>query len=295
MSFIFGSGKYQIRGKVALVTGALGDIGRAISLRLASLGASLVLVDILPEDAGERFCDTARQGVDGLSVIYIKADLRNAVDIQRMLDEGMQAYQRIDILVNNAGLALYEKFYNQASGEAVRAVADVNMWAPIETCRLFVSSLKELGREGVVVNMCSIASILPAKGFEIYGATKAALVYFTKVNAYLAPQIRVTGVAPSFVDSNMFRETKKRSKLSLLNQNTVVPLDVVADAVVRQIESRSSGGQTVMQIGRWKALPMWHLDISLWYALLALYFCWAWSLVTSLFSPTRWMGKTATD
>ncbi|KAJ2628652.1 hypothetical protein IW137_005356, partial [Coemansia sp. RSA 1287] len=198
----FSANPYSIQGKVALVTGALGAIGQATSLKLASLGASLVLVDIRPEGESEKLCEQINQ-LDGVSAIYVNADVRKSADIERMFAEGARRFFQINILVNIAGIALYKGYFTNEDKETIDAGLDINLRAPMELTRLFVKELKSYGREGVVINLTSFAGVVPREHFEVYGTTKAALIYFTKACQYLAPQIRVAAVAPFFVNSPM--------------------------------------------------------------------------------------------
>ncbi|KAJ2793763.1 hypothetical protein H4R20_006444 [Coemansia guatemalensis] len=290
---IFSYNKYIICDKVALITGALGAIGKATSFRLANLGASLILVDILPECAGNEFCQSLIQRVSNASALYIQADLRNPRDIQRMLTEGAEAYSHIDILINNAGIALYKDYYHNEEREPIDMAIDINLRAPLESTRLFAKMLKDLRREGVVVNLSSITALVPGRFVEIYGATKVALMYFTKASAYLAPQIRIAAVAPFFVDSPMVNRSEVVKNIPSINQHTLLSPADVADAVVRQIEDRSSGGKTAMVVSGWGSLPTWHFGLSAVYALAMVHLWWLISVIRSFLMPNRHKTKQA--
>ncbi|KAJ2081759.1 hypothetical protein H4R24_002084 [Coemansia sp. RSA 988] len=292
MAIFFGD-NYVIRDKVALITGALGAIGKATSLQLAKLGASLILVDILPESVGNVFCEKLTQDVSDMSVMYIQADLRNTNDIQRMLTKGAEAYSHIDILINNAGVALYNDYYHDEEKENIDMAIDINLKAPLESTRLFVRMLKDVGREGVVVNLSSITALVPGRFVEIYGATKVALMYFTKASAYLAPRIRIAAVAPFFVDSPMVSRSTVVKGIPSINLHTLLSPTDVAEAIVRQIEDRSSGGKTTMVVGGWGSLPIWNFGLSAVYALVMVHFWWFFSFIRSLLMPNRYKNKQA--
>ncbi|KAJ1833943.1 hypothetical protein LPJ63_002353 [Coemansia sp. RSA 2711] len=281
---MFFASPYDIRGKVALVTGALGAIGRETSLTLANLGASLVLVDILPDSEGEKLCAQINQ-LDAASAIYVRADVRSSADIERMLAEGARAFCQIHIVVNIAGIALYKDFYLDEDQATIDAAFDINLRAPVELTRQFVKELRATGREGVVVNLASYAGLVPHKFFEVYGTTKAALIYFTQANRYLAPQIRVAAVAPFFVDTPMVSKSQQVKKTSFINPHTMLSVGDVARAVVRQIESRASGGSTVMLVGAWR-LPVWMFDLMSVCVAITVYACWVFGWLLSLVAPT---------
>ncbi|KAJ2202574.1 hypothetical protein IW145_004612 [Coemansia sp. RSA 521] len=276
----FSVNPYSIQGKVALVTGALGAIGQATSLKLASLGASLVLVDIRPEGESEKLCEQINQ-LDGVSAIYVNADVRKSADIERMFAEGARRFFQINILVNIAGIALYKGYFTNEDKETIDAGLDINLRAPMELTRLFVKELKSYGREGVVINLTSFAGVVPREHFEVYGTTKAALIYFTKACQYLAPQIRVAAVAPFFVNSPMVSKSATAKKSSFVNRHTMLSAADVAQAVVNQIENRSSAGKTVMLIGGSTSLPLWLYEPATIYIILLIYICWAVGLLKS--------------
>ncbi|KAJ2779193.1 hypothetical protein GGI15_003955 [Coemansia interrupta] len=256
---------YEISGKVALVTGALGVIGLQITSLFLELGAKVILVDVISDGSGEEKCRALNLDTDeehGKRAIYIQADLRNPEEIRRILEEGYAQFGKIDILVNNAGLALYKRYYVDEEGDAISATIDLNLKTPMESTRLFVRMLKEKDREGVVVNMASIAGLSPVKYFETYGTTKTALIFFTKASEYLAPKIRVTAVASFFVNSPMTFKDGKADKLPFINKYTLVSAKDVAHAVVKQVRDRSSGGKTNMVIGRWNSIPVWQFSAS---------------------------------
>ncbi|KAI9477316.1 hypothetical protein LPJ55_003572 [Coemansia sp. RSA 990] len=283
---LFASNSYDISNKVALVTGALGAIGKATSWLLAELGASLVLVDKLDESQGDELCK-AIAGKNKVSAVYIKADVCAAKDLPRILLEGTRKCGQIHILVNIAGIALYKDYYRDEDKSDIDLAFDVNIKAPMELTRLFVKELQDYGREGVVVNLASYAGFVPGRFFEVYGATKAALIYFTKASQYLAPQVRVTAVAPFFVESPMVDKSQRVKELSFINQHTKLSVSDVAHAVIKQIKNRASAGKTVMLIGGISWVPLWVYEPTFVYITLAIYISWFIGILKSLVTPQR--------
>ncbi|KAI8321133.1 NAD(P)-binding protein [Martensiomyces pterosporus] len=255
---LFSSNKYSVGGKVALVTGALGAIGQQISLRLVELGARVVLVDIVSDGAGETLSRSINESSQRDASVYIQADMRSLSDVRRMLDQGISAFGQLDILVNNAGLSTYKEYYVDEDGEGISALLDINLRAPMESTRLFVKYLqRENIQGGVIVNMASISGLLPVRRFELYGTTKAALIYFTEANRSLAPQVRVTAVAPYFVDSPMVRNSKELMETSFVNPSVLLRVDQVVDAVVERIENLNSGGKCTTLVGSSGPSSVW--------------------------------------
>ncbi|KAJ2882833.1 hypothetical protein H4R27_003173 [Coemansia aciculifera] len=260
---------YAIQGKVALVTGALGSIGRQITQQLLDGGARVVMVDIISDGTG----DDVSCKLDPDNTKYVQADLRNFADIQRMFDEGAQAFERVDILVNNAGIALFNRLYDDESGDNVALAIDLNLRAPVEATRVFVQMLKASGRQGAVVNIASMAGLLPHEGFEVYGTTKTGLIYFTEASQHLAPQIRVSAVAPFFVDTPMASNAKRLKDTPIMSPFTLLSVNDVADAVIAQVKDRKSGGNTIMLLGPWGRLPVWTFSLSYMYAVFMIVLC----------------------
>ncbi|KAJ2723944.1 hypothetical protein GGI07_002322 [Coemansia sp. Benny D115] len=268
--------EYEIRGKVAVVTGALGAIGKTIALQLIDQGARVALIDMLDNGTGEDFC----REINGLSAepnitaAYVQANLRNLEEIERALQAAVNIFGQIDILVNNAGVASTADFFVDQSSESVSEIIDVNLRAPMESTRLFVKMIMAGGRQGVVVNIASIAALSPVKRFEVYGTTKTALVFFTETCVYLDPQVRVTGVAPFFVNSPLAFRDGIINSIAFVNRHTLISATDVSHAVVRQIKDKGSAGKTVMLVGAWGSLPVWQFKASGAYAMLAIYLCW---------------------
>ncbi|KAJ2897430.1 hypothetical protein IWW38_001723 [Coemansia aciculifera] len=260
---------FAVQGKVALVTGALGAIGKQITQQLLDGGARVVMADIVNDGSGE----TASRELDGDNTRYVQVDLCSIPDIQRMLDEATQAFGHVDILINNAGMALYNRFYTDETSDNVATAIDLNLRAPIETTRLFVKMLKDSGRQGAVVNVASSAGMMPRKGFEIYGTTKAGLIYFTQASQYLAPQVRISAVAPYFVDTPMVRRATTLQNTPILSPHILITVNDVADAVVAQVKDCKSAGSTVFLVGSWSRLPVWMFSLSNMYMTLVIVLC----------------------
>ncbi|KAJ1721903.1 hypothetical protein LPJ53_003623 [Coemansia erecta] len=255
---------YSVEGKVVILTGALGAIGRALALRLVEKGAKVALVDIVDEVEGAAFCNEINQKHNMVFVHYLKTDLRKEKDITVMFERTERVFGRIDVLINNAGVASPAKLYEDEEFGRISNMIEINLRAPIETTRLFAKYIRENdGRRGVVVNMTSMGGLLPNRGGEVYGALKAALIHLTRASKSLAPTVRVAAIAPYYVRTPMVLGNPK-----LMNGNkTVFPdlmldIDQVCEATVRCVEDEGSAGQTFALIGRWTYLRMWLFDFA---------------------------------
>lgn len=188
-------------GKVALVTGAARGLGRAYALRLASLGADVVVVDIDLDAAaqfGEKLgaptvsAEVERLGRRSISVI---ADVSDEAQVQAAVDAAVKAFGRIDILVSNAGGAITPAERSKASvspQEDHRLLFDINYMGTVFFCQKVVPIMKSNGA-GVIVNMSSQSGISTYSGglLAAYAAAKAAVTHYTR---YLASEVGPFGI-----------------------------------------------------------------------------------------------------
>ncbi|KAJ1662653.1 hypothetical protein IW140_005574 [Coemansia sp. RSA 1813] len=268
--------KYEIRGKTVLITGGLGFLSLHLNEHLIDMGAKLVLTDFLSNEEGNQKCQEYNDKAGRRVSAYIRADLSKIDDLEMMMNKASRVFGPLDVLVNNIGMPAYGDFYEDHDSKSVAYNLDVNLRAAIIATRLFVEHVRSSGdrREAAVVSNSSISSMVPNEHFMLYGTSKAALIYFTQANAYLAPQIRVSCVAPFMVDSPMVNRYKKHIETPFYNVHTVVPIENVTAATVKLIESRSSAGQSIISIGDWYTLPVWHFTVSKAYMYILILLSW---------------------
>ena len=180
----------QLKGKVALITGASRGIGKAIALALAGEGADIALVA-----RGRDVLDAAASDVADLGVraAAIAADITVAEDVERMVGEAAQRLGRIDILVNNAGGSFPDD--DEGWTNAYRA----NIEAAVRATRAVVPHMKAQGG-GAIVHIASIWGREAGGGLP-YNAMKAAMISHAKNSALTlaADNIRVNSVAPGSI------------------------------------------------------------------------------------------------
>jgi NAD(P)-dependent dehydrogenase (short-subunit alcohol dehydrogenase family) len=193
----------DLTGKVAIVTGAGGDIGHAYARGLAAAGASVVLADLDGEAAQANAKDIV---VDGGAAIGVRTDITDVASVQTMVDVAVQTYGGLDILVNNAALMaqLPRAPLHEFPLEWWDRVIDVNVRGTLLCCQAAVPALKARGG-GSIVNQSS------AGAFNLSGAysvTKLAIVGMTVVLAKDLGKdgIRVNAIAPGVVNSAAGRE-----------------------------------------------------------------------------------------
>ncbi len=233
----------EIRGKVAVITGAGSGIGRATAGRLAREGASVVVADV--DEAGG--AETVKQIESaGGKAVFIRADVTSEGDSRRMLETATAKFGRLDILHNNAGIATGIPGFPKAALAQWRRVIEIDLNAMIMGTWL-AAPIMEIGGGGAIVNTASMAGLYPHPLDPIYGAAKAGIVNFTHSLAPWAAErkIRVNCVCPGIVDTPMVRkgvEAAVKAGYKSWAPSQLLQADQIADAVVKLIGDDSLFG-----------------------------------------------------
>lgn len=232
----------QIRGKVALITGAASGIGRATAERLAHEGAAIVAADV--DEAGAR-ATAARIAEAGGSAAALRTDVANPTDIDAMIAAAEARFGGLDILHNNAGVGTGQPGYPAASLAQWQRVLDVNLRAVILGTQLALPALRRRGG-GVIVHTASMAGLVGYPADPIYTATKAGVVMFTHAMGALAAEgIRVNCVCPGLVDTPMLRRSRESGETVLPADMPMLRPEDVADGVVQLVKDDSVAGRAL--------------------------------------------------
>jgi NAD(P)-dependent dehydrogenase (short-subunit alcohol dehydrogenase family) len=182
--------------QVAVVTGGGGGIGRAIALAYASVGADVVIGDIVPERCDET---VARVREMGRKALAVPTDVMDSGQVKTLIDKAADHFGRIDILVNNAGGTSKRPFLEQ-SERSWRRVIDLNLISMLAATAAAAPVMIKGGRGGSIVNVASIEGSRAAPNFAVYAACKAGMLNFTRTMALeLADhKIRINAIAPDY-------------------------------------------------------------------------------------------------
>ena len=248
----------RFAGKVAVVTGGAGGVGRALVRKLAHEGAAVMVADV--SDAGCRSL-VADIPPAGGTIAFVAGDLRDKAYCERVVTETVDRFGGVDLLFNNAGI-IPRGTILETSDEMWHAAIDVNLTAMFYVCRAAIPRMKERGG-GAIVNTASTWGVYPGPGHIAYCTSKGAVASFTKsLGRDHAPDgIRVNAVCPHEINTPMLRSGFERRGLDpqrgIEELNKTVPLghiaepEEIADVMVflASDEARYIAGETVEVTG----------------------------------------------
>jgi len=193
----------RLQNKTAIVTGAGSGIGRAIALIFAKEGAKVVVADWV-EKGGQETVELVKQ--TGGEAVFVKTDVSQTSDIEKMVGVCLENFSRVDILVNNAGIVKFGPLH-QTSEDDWNSVIDVNLKSVFLASKKVIPEMLKQGR-GKIVNITSIAGLVGFESIGPYCASKGGIIALTREMAleYARNKINVNCIAPGVIKTAMTKD-----------------------------------------------------------------------------------------
>ena len=202
----------RVKGKVAIITGAAGPIGKAAALLLAKEGARVVITDI-DEINGKKAAEDIRG--EGGQAIFLKHDVTSEQEWTDVIEKTLSQFGRLDVMVNNAGIMI-QRAIEDIPLEEWRRVMSVNLDGVFLGTKHAIKAMKKTGG-GSIINISSVAGLVGMQApTSAYAASKGAVRLFTKSaaiqysKAVSGYNIRVNSVHPGFIFTPMLEGIFRR-------------------------------------------------------------------------------------
>ncbi|MFC1932940.1 3-oxoacyl-[acyl-carrier-protein] reductase [Chloroflexota bacterium] len=238
----------DLSNRVAIVTGSGRGIGRAIALKLAEVGATIVINDIGEASSVNSVVEEIKaMNRESLAVM---GDVSLSSDVNRMVEETVAAYGKVDILVNNAGITR-DRLLIRMSEEEWDQVITINLKSVFLCSKAVLQPMIDQ-RWGRIISISSIVGIMGNVGQANYASAKAGIIGFTRTIAREMASRGVTAnaIAPGFIESVMTQQLKEEWRQQLTSRIPLgcfgSPRDVAeAVAFLASEEARYITGQVL--------------------------------------------------
>ena len=235
----------EFKDKVAVITGAANGIGFGIAERCAQLGMKVVLAGINSDNlsqAEEKLKST------GAKLLSVRTDVSKREDVEALAQKTLDAFGAVDLLVNNAGVSAGTSVW-ESTWEDWEWVMDVNLWGVIYGVKVFTPIMLAQNTETHIVNVASVAGLLPTFPSAPYQVTKHAVVALTENLYYsLARQkakVKVSLLCPSWVKTAIMNSERNRPAES---QSGNPQLSRTDEASLRQMQASVESGISIQEL-----------------------------------------------
>jgi 3-oxoacyl-[acyl-carrier protein] reductase len=209
----------SMKGRVAIVTGGARGIGRAIAEKLASLGANVLIADMLLELAEKSASEITQMTQNKIGAVSV--NVTDGKSVADMLDHALNEFGKVDILVNNAGITRDTLILRMEEADW-DAVLNVNLKGAFNCSKAVIRPMMKQ-RYGRIVNISSVSGQMGQAGQTNYSASKAGLIGFTKALAreVASRQITVNAVAPGYIPTSLTNDLSDELKQYMLRLTPV--------------------------------------------------------------------------
>jgi NAD(P)-dependent dehydrogenase (short-subunit alcohol dehydrogenase family) len=218
----------MIKGKVAIVTGAGGGVGKAISKRLSSEGCKVIMIG---RDRSKLQKAAAEIG-NKKNTMTVIADITKEAEVLSAIDQTINSFDKIDILVNNAGTINDPVPFHEMTEDQWDALVNTNLFGMFRMTKAVIPLMINNGG-GNIINISSVLGIrsIPRVPLSVYAVTKAGAIMFTRSIAveYGQYKIRCNCIAPSTIRSSIIEPYLQDEEAKKVLESTF-PLHVIGEA-----------------------------------------------------------------
>jgi len=219
----------DLKGKVAVISGASRGIGKAIALRLAKNGVNLVLAARTPAPLDEAVKEIKKE--TGVKVIGVPTDVSKLSDLENLTQIALREFKVIDILINNAGVSSQYPFDKQPL-EDLERLAHTNYLGYVRLTRLVIPHMIER-KSGAIINMVSGSVLVEPvpRNFLVYSSLKVGLRAFSKGLFWEMRDhgIKVTAIMPGVTDTDL---TDKLDEITQADKSRLMSTQAIEDAIM---------------------------------------------------------------
>jgi NAD(P)-dependent dehydrogenase (short-subunit alcohol dehydrogenase family) len=218
----------MIKGKVAIVTGAGGGVGKAISKRLSSEGCKVIMIG---RDRSKLQKAAAEIG-NKKNTMTVMADITKEAEVLSAIDQTINSFDKIDILVNNAGTINDPVPFHEMTEDQWDVLVNTNLFGMFRMTKAVIPVMMNNGG-GNIINISSVLGIrsIPRVPLSVYAVTKAGAIMFTRSIAveYGQYKIRCNCIAPSTIRSSIIEPYLQDEEAKKVLESTF-PLHVIGEA-----------------------------------------------------------------
>jgi 2-deoxy-D-gluconate 3-dehydrogenase len=198
---------FSLKGKVAIITGGNGGIGKGIARAFAGMGANIVIA----ARNEQKTTDAEREirEIFGVQVLGLKIDVTDEGQVKHLVDQILQKFKRIDILVNNAGINIRKMPQDYQMSEWDE-ILRVNLRGVFLCSRAVYPAMKKTGG-GKIINIGSMTSIFGSSKMAPYGASKGGIVQMMRslAVAWAPDNIQVNAILPGWINTDLAIQARK--------------------------------------------------------------------------------------
>ena len=240
-------------GKVVVITGAAGGLGRALAISFAGAGACIAALD---RDAAGAEALAAGLRSEGRQALGFECDVTDAAACERAMAAVIGAWGRIDVLVNNAGIS-HRSAYRRTDPAVIRRVMEVNFFGSVHCTRAALDAL--CASRGLIIVVSSVAGFAPLIARTGYAAAKHALHgFFDSLRTELAEDgVGVLLVCPSFIDTGIDKNALGGDGAPAHHAQQIVGVRALAEDIAAEILHAAQYGKHMLLPGRMAKLAWW--------------------------------------